>query len=88
MSSVELNHTRHSTSTTESTSLTQLQREAAESKLSYMRDLCDPEEFDALVDQELQRAAYTPTISSTEISIRNLTKKLKNRLSRIAPRTF
>ena len=83
MSAAALNHARNSTSTESSNSFAAHQREAAESKLYYMRDVCDPEQFEALVDEELVRANFKPTISTAEKNIQNFANKLKNKLSKV-----
>ncbi|PBP17915.1 hypothetical protein BUE80_DR011244 [Diplocarpon rosae] len=79
MSAVEMYYIRHSTSTGGS-GLSALQREAAELKLYYMKDVCSPEEFEALIDEELQRASYIPTTSSMEKKIRKIIGKPRFRL--------
>ncbi|PBP15498.1 hypothetical protein BUE80_DR013760 [Diplocarpon rosae] len=85
MSAVEMNYLRHSTSTGDSgtgdSGLSALQREAAELKLYYMKGVCGPEEFEALIDEEVQRASYIPTTSSMEKKIRKIIGKLKFKLS-------
>ncbi|KAK6587150.1 hypothetical protein PZA11_000440 [Diplocarpon coronariae] len=78
MSTAEINHLRNGTPTGGS-GLSARQREAAESKLFYMKDVCCPDDFQALVDEELRRAAYTPTVSSFEQTIRKMLGKLKLR---------
>ncbi|KAG4440488.1 hypothetical protein IFR05_004023 [Cadophora sp. M221] len=83
MSAAVLNHTRNSTSTESSNSFAAHQREAAESKLYYMRDICDPEQFEALVEEELVRASFKPTISTAEKNIQNFANKLMNKLSKV-----
>lgn len=67
----------HSTSSYEN-----LLREAAESKLYYQRDVHTPEEFEALVDQELLRSTSNNQ-SDGGVMIRQLFKNLKAKLSKI-----
>jgi hypothetical protein len=53
--SVQANFARLSVETTDT--FQQMKRQAAEAKLYYLRDVHSPEEFDALVEEELYRAA-------------------------------
>ncbi|KAG4418528.1 hypothetical protein IFR04_008331 [Cadophora malorum] len=83
MSAVAINHKRFSTSTESSDSFSTHQREAVEAKLYYMRDVCDPEEFQMLVDQELERANMKTTHSTDDKTIQNVAEKVKNKLKKI-----
>ncbi|CZT45823.1 uncharacterized protein RSE6_06178 [Rhynchosporium secalis] len=72
MSAVAMNLTRWSISSNSDNSFSALQRVAAESKLWYMRDVTDPEDFQILVDQELTHQKHEPTVSTIESAIQTL----------------
>lgn len=48
-----------------------------------MRDVCDPEEFQMLVDQELEQANMKTTHSTDDKTIQNVAEKVKNKLKKI-----
>ena len=55
-------------------------REAAEAKLYYMRDTLDNVAFDDLVEKEIQRSMSN---SDTEIDLKDLARKIKNKISKL-----
>jgi hypothetical protein len=62
----------------------QLKREAAEAKLYYLRDVHSPEEFDALVDAELYRAAIIA--NEPEISMKGVARSVKKKITLLLKR--
>ncbi|KAK0103542.1 hypothetical protein ONS95_005561 [Cadophora gregata] len=86
MSAITLNHAPNSIESSDSFSAHQ--REAAETKLYYMRDVCDPEEFQALVEQELERANSMRTSSTAAMAIQNVADKMKIALKKTLVETL
>ncbi|KAE9380277.1 hypothetical protein N431DRAFT_459226 [Stipitochalara longipes BDJ] len=62
----------------------QLRRDTVEAKLYYLRDVHSPEEFDKLVDEELQRAdAFAP---ESDISMKDVVLAIKRKISSLLNR--
>ncbi|KAI9056071.1 hypothetical protein LZ554_001000 [Drepanopeziza brunnea f. sp. 'monogermtubi'] len=80
MSAAEINYRRNNAESEAATDFSRHQREVAESKLYYMRDVTSSAEFEALVDEELQRANATPSISGVEKTLCRFAGKLKAKL--------
>jgi hypothetical protein len=62
----------------------QMKREAAQAKLHYLRDLHSPEEFDILVDEELDRAAII--VAEPEIHVKKVVQTIKKKISTLLKR--
>jgi hypothetical protein len=74
---VQANFTRLSVETSDA--FQQLKREATEAKLYYLRTVHSPEEFEALVEEELHRV---PTIAiEREISMKKVARSVKKKIS-------
>jgi hypothetical protein len=55
-----------------------MKRQAAEAKLYYLRDVHSPEEFDALVEEELYRAAAN--YMEAELSMKEVARSIKKKI--------
>jgi len=80
--SVQANFARLSVETTDT--FQQMKRQAAEAKLYYLRDVHSPEGFDALVEEELYRAAAN--YMEAELSMKEVARSIKKKIGMLLKR--
>lgn len=59
------------------------QREAAEAKLYYLRDVLPPDEFDAAVEQEIALARKNATANPKENQLKLVSRALATKIAKI-----